>query len=85
MKTTENLSDLGNITFVNLAKDLLSSSIESSQIMAQQPYTPETSKYAKLTLGYLNAFLNSYKTRMSYWKMTGVKEKIAAIQKTSKN
>lgn len=80
----EDVKELGELTFVNLAKDLLDSSVESSEIMKQEPYTETSAKKAKLTLGFLNAFLKAYTTRMNYWKFTGVKDAVKALEGVDK-
>ena len=83
-KGVETMDDLGTVPFVDLAKQLLDASIDSSNVMTSEPYTPETAKYAKLTLGYANAFLKAYNTKMNYWKMSGVADKVKAIKGINK-
>lgn len=83
-KSKETLEDLKEIVFVNMAKELLECSVQSSDVLRKKKYTPESLKEAKLTLGYLNAFLNAYKTRLQFFKLTGVDKKIAMVRKLSK-
>ena len=76
----ETLEKLKKINFVNMAKNLLDSSVTKADSYSKKKYTDQSLKQGKLVLGFLNAFLNSYKTKIQFYKLSGIKDKIKVIK-----
>ena len=78
-------SDIKEISFVRLAKELLDASIESSEVLRAKPYSEESLPKAKMTLGYLNALIKAFQTKVHYYRIMNLGEKIKGVEKNSKN
>ena len=79
--TMENLkgSDL-----IQLSRKLLTAVVDSTNMLEVQEMTQNKLKEAKVVMGFLNAADRAMKTKMSYFKMAGVKDKVEAIKKNGK-
>lgn len=72
--------DIENLDLVQMARDLLEAMVESTAILEGKKMTEQGLKEAKLVLGYLNAANNNVKTRMQWFKMTGLESKINSVR-----
>ena len=75
------LGELQGVSFVKLAEELLGASVHSSEVLKKKPYSDETRQNAKLTLGYLNALLNAFKTKVQYVKVMDIDGKVKEMKK----
>ena len=80
-KRTENLDDLKKFELLIPTKDLLDAVIGSADALTQTPIDQERAKTLKLVLGFLNAYIKAYNTKMGYFKLTMVPEKLKASMK----
>ena len=80
----EDIKSLGQLEVVVPAKGLLDAIIDSADALAKQPIDEERARNLKLVLGFLNAFTRAYSVKMSYFKLTGVTQKIQSASKYSK-
>jgi hypothetical protein len=70
-----------NLDLVQMSRDLLEAVIENTAILeGKKEMTEQGLKEAKLVLGYLNATNNQVKTRMQWFKMTGLESKIKRVK-----
>ena len=76
-ETKENISEYDLIA---PAKKLLDAVAESAEANKVLPMTEERQKNLKLTLGFLNAYLRAFHAKVGYYKLTGVKEKLDALE-----
>lgn len=72
--------DIENLDLVQMARDLLEAMVESTAILEGKKMNEQGLKEAKLVLGYLNAANNNVKTRMQWFKMTGLESKINRVR-----
>jgi len=72
-----------NLDLVQMSRDLLEAMVESTAIMEGKKMTENGLKEAKLVLGYLNAANNNVKTRMQWFKMTGLDDKIDRVRQAT--
>lgn len=73
--------ELDNIAIAGTADKLLGASIKSSGVMKGKPYTPQSAKYAKLTLGYLNGLAKAFQVKINLWRLGNVPQKIKVMKK----
>lgn len=74
-----------NLDLVQMARDLLEAVVENTAILeGKKKMTEQGLKEAKLVLGYLNATNNQVKTRMQWFKMTGLEAKIERVRSRNK-
>jgi len=71
-------------SMVQLSRDLLLKVVETTGIMQSTKMTEEGLKQAKLVLNYLNAVNSTIKTRLQFFKMTGLNDKIRRVKARSK-
>lgn len=88
-KTKFNPDTLGHIErsdLIQLSRELLDAVVRGTAILEvkDKEMTPEKLKESKVVLGYLNAADKTIKTKMQYFKMTGVQRKVDAIKQMSK-
>lgn len=69
-----------NLDLVQMSRDLLEAMVESTAILEGKKMTEQGLKEAKMVLGYLNAANNQVKTRMQWFKMTGLDNKIKSVK-----
>lgn len=69
---------------IQLSRNLLDSIVTSTDMLNPKNMTPERLAEAKIVLGYLNSSNNALKTKMQYFKMMGIGEKIKIVQKANK-
>lgn len=80
----DSIKHLEESNLIQLSRDLLLKMVESSAILEGKKMTEQSLKEARLILGYLNASHNILRTRMHFFKMTGLESKIERIKATSK-
>ena len=80
----ETKKSLEKFDLVVPAKDLLDAVIVSADSYSKKPMTEERHKNMKLTLGFLNAYLKSFHTKMGYFRLTDVGRKVKAVERLSK-
>lgn len=69
---------------VQVSRNLLGSIIESTSVLEKREMTPKALQESKVVLGYLNASIKAVGTRMKYFQMTGVADKVRKIQASQK-
>lgn len=80
----EQLKDVERSDLVQLSRELLEKVVRSSDILSSKKMTVQSAKEAKVVLGFLNACTNTMKTKMQFFKMVGIGEKVKAVQQVSK-
>jgi len=75
-KRTEKFKDLEKFELLIPAKDLLDAVVSSADALTQIPIDQERAKTLKLVLGFLNAYIKAYNTRIGYFKLTTVPDKL---------
>ena len=80
----DTMEHIGNTDLVQLSRKLLDSVVTSTDALNSSTMTEEKIKEMKVVLGYLNATNNIVKTKMQYFKMLGVGEKVEAIKRRAK-
>lgn len=80
----DTMNDIGNTDLVQLSRKLLDSAVRSSKALNLQTLNEKSLKELRLVLGFLNVTNNIVKTKMSYFKMVGLGEKVDAVKKLSK-
>ena len=87
MKKTINKDTMKHVeesNLIQLSRELLSSIVDSTKILDLKEMTPDKLKESKVVLGFLNAADRAMKTKMTYFKMTGVGDKVSAVKHRSK-
>lgn len=82
--TPDTLSDIGNSDLVQLSRDLLEAVVGSTKILNLDEMTPQKLQESKMVLGFLNAADKTMKTKMQYFQMTGLSEKVAQVRSKAK-
>ena len=80
----DTMQDIKDSDLIKLSRNLLDSIVTSTDMLNPKNVTPERLQEAKVVLGYLNASNNALKTKMQYFKMVGIGDKIKAVQRKSK-
>ena len=80
-KDTKDTIEQSNL--VQMSRSLLDSLVESTAILNGKKMTEQGLKEAKMVLGYLNASIHATKTRMQWFKMTGLEDKIDRVRKSN--
>lgn len=82
---TEDLKSLEKFELVIPAKDLLDAVTNSADALTKMPIDENRAKQLRLVLGFLNAYLKAYQTKIGYFKLTAIPEKVkSAIKKKLK-
>jgi len=76
----DKIEHIENLNLVQLSRDLLTAMIEATALMEGQKMTEQGLKEAKLVLGYLNAANSTVKTRIGWFKMSGLQDKVKKIK-----
>lgn len=79
----DEIKHIENSSLVQLSRDLLEALVESSAILNGEKMTMTSLLEAKVVLGYLNASINATKTRMQWFRMTGLEDKIKQVKASS--
>ena len=66
---------------VRTAWDMLQASADAAEAYSHELYNQERFKHAKLTLGFLNATINSIKTSMQFVKMIALPKEVKDVEK----
>ena len=78
----DTLEDIKNTDLVQLSRQLLDAAVVSTNALSTKSELSEQHlKELRLVLGFLNATNNVIKTKIQYFKMVGVSDKIEAIKK----
>lgn len=77
----DSLDTIRDTDLVQTARNLLDSVVQSTDMMKIQEMTPKKLQEAKIVLGFLNATTNTIKTKMQFFKMVGIDNKIEAVKK----
>ena len=80
----DTMEDIRRTDLVQLSRKLLDSTVVASDALNVKTFTEPKLKEMKMVLGFLNATNNIIKTKMQYFKMVGLDEKIKAVQKHNK-
>ncbi len=82
----DTIEDLKNTDLVKLSRDLLGATVQSTNALdSTVKPSPERIKELKMTLGFLNATINASKTKMQFFRMMGIGDKVKAIKKKAKS
>jgi len=82
----DKIEHIENLNLVQLSRDLLTAMIEATALLEGQKMTEQGLKEAKLVLGYLNAANSTVTTRIGWFRMSGLQEKVKKVkEKTEKN
>ena len=79
----DGIKHIENSSLVQLSRDLLEALVESSAILNGEKMTMTSLLEAKVVLGYLNASINATKTRMQWFRMVGLEDKIKQVKASS--
>ena len=80
-----NKQDFEGTQFVQIAKQLLDSSIRASGVLKLKKFDKESRENARLVLGYLNAVMKGFQTKVTYHKIMDLDAKTEAIEHKSKD
>lgn len=84
IKTSDSIEDIKDTDIVKLTRTLLNSMVASTGLTNPQEMTPSKLQEAKVVLGYVNAQIHAIKTKMQFFKMIGLDEKVKAVKDHSK-
>ena len=79
--TKDTKAELERSPLVQMSRDLLINLVDSTSMLEKKDMNESGLKEAKVVLGYLNAANNTMKTRMQYYRMTDLPNKIRAVKK----
>ncbi len=71
-KRTEDIKNLKKLELVYPAKDLLDAVTAAADALSKEPLDKERAKNLRLVLGFLNAYIRAFNTKMGYIKLTMV-------------
>jgi len=71
---------IDNSDLIADSRELLTSVVNATNMKNIEEMTPKKLAEAKVVLGFLNAANNMIKTKIQCFKLTGVKDKVAAIK-----
>lgn len=80
----DTLDDVEKSDLIQLSRDLLEATVTSTKILDLNEMSPGKLQEAKVVLGFLNAANNTMKTKMQFFKMIGLDDKINAVKASSK-
>ena len=76
--------ELSQFELIIPAKKFLDAMVSSTQAFNKQKMTEKRLKEMKLTLGAINAYVKSFQTKVGYFKIVGVSEKVKEFKKLGK-
>ena len=76
----DKMEHIENLNLVQLSRDLLEAMVESTAIMEGRKMTEQGLKEAKIVLGYLNAANANVKTRIGWFRMQGLEDKVKKVR-----
>ena len=76
----DKMEHIENLNLVQLSRDLLEAMVESTAIMEGRKMTEQGLKEAKIVLGYLNAANTNVKTRIGWFRMQGLEDKVRKVK-----
>lgn len=77
----DTMSTVGESNLIQKSKELLDAVVDSTKILEKTEMDEKGLKEASVVLGFLNAANNTMKTKMNYYKMMGVGDKVKSIKK----
>lgn len=77
----ENLKGLKDAELVYPAKDLLDAVIVATDALSKEPLDKERAKNLRLVLGFLNAYIRAFNTKVGYIKLTMVPKEVMSSMK----
>ena len=80
-KRTEDLKNLEKLELVYPAKDLLDAVTTAADALSKEPLDRERAKNLRLVLGFLNAYIRAFNTKMGYIKLTMIPKELKASMK----
>ena len=81
----DSLLDIEDSDLVQLSRKLLNSIVDSSGLLLPQELTTDKIKQARIIVSFINATANVMRTKMSYFKMIGLDDKVNALREHSKD
>ncbi len=79
-KKPDTLEDIGQSSLVQLSSELLDAVVQSSGIKKMEKMGEDEIKQARVVLGFLNAADKVMRTKIQYFKMANIDEKVAALK-----
>ena len=76
----DSLKDIEESDLVQISRRLLNSIVESSGLLRPQQLNDQKIKEARLIISFINATAGAMRTKLSYFKMIGLEEKVKAIR-----
>lgn len=80
-KRTEDLKSLEKLELIYPAKDLLDAITVAADALSKEPLDKERAKNLRLVLGFLNAYIRAFNTKVGYIKLTMVPKELKASMK----
>ncbi len=82
----DSIKHIEDSNLVQMSRKLLEALVESTAILngGESKISDKGLKEAKTVLGYLNASINATKTRVQWFRMTGLIGKIETVKKKNK-
>ena len=81
----DTMDDVKNSDLIQLSRGLLDSVVESTNLLDPKQMTPAKVTEAKIVLGFLNSSLKALQTKMRYFQLIGISDKIKAVQKSTRS
>ena len=85
IKSSDSMEDIKDTDIVKLTRTLLNSMVASTGLTNPQEMTSSKLQEAKVVLGYVNAQIHAIKTKMQFFKMIGLDEKVKAVKDHNKD
>lgn len=79
----DTVEHIENSDLVQMSRELLDSLVTSTAILDGKKMNEQGLKEAKTVLGYLNASINATKTRMQWFKLTGLENKVRSVRRAN--
>lgn len=80
----DSMKHVDETSLVQLSRDLLLALVESTDALSVKKMNEQNMREMKLVLNYLNAANSQIKTRMQFFRMTGLKDKINRVKEKSR-
>lgn len=76
----ETKEDLKNLDIVLPAKKIYDTLVESAEANIKSEITPDRVKVLRLVLGFQNSFINSFKSKISFFRLENLDEKLKIVK-----
>jgi hypothetical protein len=77
----DTVEDIRDTDIVKLSRKLLNSVVDSTGVLNVKKMTPDKLAEARVVLGYLNATTKAVQTKIAFFRLVGVTDKIKVIEK----